>query len=50
MIYYALFLVFSVVLAIFAISMRVYKELLTKLSYDYEETVDFLILGYSWDL
>lgn len=30
--------------------MRIYKELLTKLTYDYEETVDFLILGYSRDM
>ena len=37
-------------LAIFAILMRIYKELLTKLSYDYEETIDFLILGYSRNL
>ena len=50
MIYYALFLPSSMLLAIFAISMRVYKELLTKLSYDYEETIDFLILGYSRNL
>ena len=34
----------------FAILMRMYKELLTKLTYDYEETIDFLILGYSRDL
>ena len=47
MIYCALFLPSSVLLAIFAILIRVYKELLTKLTYDYEETVDFLILGYS---
>lgn len=40
----------SELLTIFAILMRMYKELLTKLTYDYEETIDFLILGYSRDL
>lgn len=43
-------MLFSVLLAIFAILMRRYKELLTKLTYDYEETIDFLISCYCRNL